>query len=259
MTGGVRAAVVDLDGTLLSGDELLPGAREAMAAVRDAVEAVRFLTNNPTVPPAAYAERLRGLGVDASADEVLTACSATVAYLRERHADDAVYAIAGEPVVAQLRDADVRLTDDPRSADCVVVGYDEAFGYADMTAALRAFEGRERPPAFVGTDPDRTVPTPDGPVPGSGAVIRAVAGTVDRDPDAVLGKPSRETAALLLDGLGVPASACVLVGDNPATDVALGESAGMTTVRVRTGVAGGDGPDADHVVDDLAGAVRFFR
>lgn len=255
-----RAAVIDLDGTILSGDSLLPGAREAMAAIREHVETVCFVTNNPTVPPEAYAARLREWGIEARPAEVVTAGVATVAYLREHHADDAIFPIAGADIVAQLRDADLSLVTDPATCECVVVGYDSEFSYDDMQAALRAFDGDDT--GFVGTDPDRTIPTPDGPIPGSGALINAVAGVVERDPDAILGKPAAETADIVLDRLGVPAEDAVLVGDNPATDIAFGERAGMTTVRVETGLGtdGGDGaPDADYVVSDVGGVVGLFR
>ncbi|GAD52541.1 phosphoglycolate phosphatase [Halarchaeum acidiphilum MH1-52-1] len=254
-----RAAVVDLDGTLLHGDTLLPGARDAMAAIRERVEHVVFLTNNPTIPPEAYAARLRDLGVEAAPDEILTACTATIAYLRAHHADDAVFAIAADAIVDQLRDAERDLVADPAAAECVVVGYDPGFDYDDLHAALRALRDGV---GFVGTDPDRTIPTADGPIPGSGAIVNAVAGVVERDPDAVLGKPSRETAELLLDRLGVPAEQCVLIGDNPETDIVMGERVGMTTVRVRTGIDGGRRSEneerADHVVADLGAAAALL-
>ncbi|GAA0305958.1 HAD-IIA family hydrolase [Halarchaeum salinum] len=252
-----RAAVVDLDGTLVHGDTLLPGARDAMAAIRERVEAVCFVTNNPTVPPEAYAARLRDLGVAAAPDEILTACTATIAYLHEHHAEDALFLIAGDAIVNQLRDADLTLVADPTACECVVVGYDPEFDYDDLHAGLRALRDGV---GFVGTDPDRTIPTADGPIPGSGAIINAVAGVTEREPDAVLGKPSEETATLLLDRLGVPAEECVLIGDNPETDIALGEAVGMTTVLVETGLDGAneDGVHADHVVADIGAVPLLF-
>ncbi|GAA0656437.1 HAD-IIA family hydrolase [Salarchaeum japonicum] len=252
-----RGVVVDLDGTVLSGDSLLDGAADALAAVRDAGRGVLFLTNNPTRPPAEYAQRLTGLGVDARPEEVLTATSATIDYLREHHADESVFAIAEASVTDQLRDAGVSLVADARRADTVVVGYDREFAYDDMVAALRAFDAGAD--ALVGTDPDITVPTPDGPVPGSGAIIDAVANVVERDPDAVLGKPSDVTARLALDRLDLPAAECVLVGDRLDTDIAMGNRVGMTTVLVRTGVTDDETLAAspvqpDYVRDSLADA-----
>ncbi|MFC6973736.1 HAD-IIA family hydrolase [Halomicroarcula sp. GCM10025709] len=109
-----------------------------------------------------------------------------------------------------------------------------------------------------GTDPDRTFPDENGdPVPGSGAIIRAVAGVLDRDPDRILGKPSEVAVAAALERLGCPAEDCLVVGDRLETDIRMGEQSGMTTVLVTTGVS--DRADVEHsdsrpdyVVDSLA-------
>jgi len=232
-----RGAVVDLDGTVVRGGDLLPGAREGVAALREHTESVLFLTNNPTLPASDHARRLRDLGVEASAEDVLTSADATVAYLREHHDGESVFPIAESSIVDQLRAADLLLTDDPEAADVVVAGYDREFHYRDLKDALDAMDDET---AFVGTDPDRTIPSRDGLEPGSGAIVHAVAGVTDRVPDAVLGKPSETTARLAADRIGVPAEDCLLVGDRLETDVAMGEQAGMTTVLVRTGVDGDD-------------------
>ncbi|MFC3476157.1 HAD-IIA family hydrolase [Halobacterium litoreum] len=249
-----RGAVVDLDGTVVRGGDPIPGALDALTALRERVDRVLFLTNNPTVPPAEYARRLRALGADATAAEVLTATTATIHYLRERHAEDDVLPIAEESIAAQLRDAGLTLTDDAEAAGVVVAGYHREFHYRDLQTALDALDDDT---ALVGTDPDRTVPTESGRKPGSGAIVNAVAGVADREPEAVLGKPSETTARLAADRLGVPARECVLVGDRLDTDVAMGESVGMTTVLVRTGVDGDEEVSEseakpDHVVDSLA-------
>jgi 4-nitrophenyl phosphatase len=255
-----RGAVVDLDGTVVRGGELLPGAREGVAALREHTESVLFLTNNPTLPASDHARRLRDLGVEATADDVLTSADATVAYLREHHDDEPVFPIAESSIVNQLRAADISLTDDPEAASVVVAGYDREFHYRDLQAALDAMDDDT---AFVGTDPDRTIPTSDGLSPGSGAIVHAVAGVTEREPDAVLGKPSATTARLAADRIGVPAEDCLLVGDRLETDVAMGERAGMTTVLVRTGVDGDDevadsDVKPDSVLDSLGGIASLL-
>jgi 4-nitrophenyl phosphatase len=243
-----RGAVVDLDGTVLRGGELLPGAREGVAALREHAEAVLFLTNNPTLAASEHARRLRDLGIEAGAEDVLTSADATVAYLREHHAGEPVFAIAESSIVDQFRAADLPLTDDPEVADVVVAGYDREFHYRDLQAALDAMADET---AFVGTDPDRTIPTSDGLEPGSGAIVRAVAGVTEREPDAVLGKPSATTARLAADRIGVPPEDCLLVGDRLETDVAMGDRAGMTTALVRTGVDGDEAVAASEVRPDF--------
>ena len=94
-------------------------------------------------------------------------------------------------------------------------------------------------------------------VPGSGAIVNAVAGTADREPKKVLGKPSTEAQRAALDSLSASPERCLVVGDRLNTDIALGDRAGMTTVLVRTGVTAdadleGSDVQPDHVIDSLA-------
>jgi 4-nitrophenyl phosphatase len=118
--------------------------------------------------------------------------------------------------------------------------------------------------AFVGTDPDMVIPAADGDVPGSGAVINAIAGVAGRDPDIVLGKPSRPATDLVLSRIGLPAERCLVVGDRLDTDVAMGAAAGMTTALVRTGVTddaalAASEVDPDYVLDSLADLDGILR
>lgn len=256
----MKAALVDLDGTVVVGDELVPGADAGVQALREAGLDVVFLTNNPTRTPARWAEHLTDLGVPVEPANVLTSATATSGYLDEHYAGATVLAIANDAVVDQLRGADVTFTDVPTDADVVVAGFDTAFDYGDMTAGLRALRAGAD---LVGTDPDRWVPTDEGPIPGSGAIVNAVAGAAETEPTAVLGKPSGETIELALARLGVRAGECLLVGDRLNTDVAMGESAGMVTAVVKTGATdeaalAESAVTPDHVLDSLSDVGRIL-
>jgi len=252
----LRAAIVDLDGTVYRGDELVPDADQGVRALREAGLRVLFVSNNPVRSPAGFADRLRRLGVEASPDEILTSGVATTEYLVDEHPADRVFVVGESGLVSQFREAGLRVTDEPAAADVLVAAYDRSFNYDDLTDALVAL--RSPATAFVGTDPDRTIPSGDGGVvPGSGAIVGAIAYTTERDPDVVLGKPSQTTVDLALDRLGVPAEACLVVGDRLDTDIAMGERAGMTTALVGTGVsrdrrAADHDASPDYVLDSLA-------
>jgi 4-nitrophenyl phosphatase len=249
------AAIVDLDGTVYRGGDAVPGAPEAVAALRDAGLDPLFLSNNPTKTPAAYVERLAGMDIAADESEVLSAGAVTTAYLQDEHGDDAVFPIASPGLREQLDDGGLSLVDDPTGAEVVVASWKRDFDYDDMRDALVALDDDT---AFIGSDPDRTIPTGDGmAVPGSGAIIGSVGVVTDRDPDIVLGKPADRTTGMALDRLGVPAGECLLVGDNLDTDIAMGENAGMETVLVLSGAstrADIEAADAtpDHVMDALS-------
>jgi 4-nitrophenyl phosphatase len=251
----LRGAVVDVDGTVLRGDEALPGAREGLDLLAARGVDRVFVSNNPTARPAAYVDRFERAGIDVDAEEVLTAGVATVAHLNEAHAGERVH-VVGEPgLLEQVRAADVEVVESMADADVLLASLERSFDYDRLSEALSALA--DDSVTFLGTDPDMVIPTADGDVPGSGAVVNAIAGVAGREPEATLGKPSARLRELALSRLGVQASSCLVVGDRLDTDVALGADAGMTTALVRTGVSGGSAPadggaEPDYVLDSLS-------
>jgi 4-nitrophenyl phosphatase len=250
----IRGAVLDLDGTVYRGDAALPGAAETVATLRERGVSVLFCSNNPTKTPAEYVDRLAGMGIEVDESMVLPASTVTRDYLRDHHPEAPTYLVGAPSLASYLADAGQPIVEDPRAASVFVASWDDQFGYDTMADALAAI-GDDT--VFLGTDPDRTIPAEDGLAPGSGAVINAVAGTVGREPDRVLGKPSAEAAEEALDRLGVPAGECLVVGDRLDTDLAMGAAHGMTTALVLTGVADRDDVadsdvDPDYVVDSIA-------
>ncbi|RDZ64973.1 HAD family hydrolase [Haloferax sp. Atlit-12N] len=255
-----RGVVLDVDGTVVRGDEAIPGALDGLAAVDAAGLDRLFVSNNPTKAPVAYEARLRGAGIDATADEVVTSGTTTTAYLADRHPGARTFCVGEAGFRDQLRDAGLELvgsTDDP---EVVVVAIDREFHYDDLRDANRALRSGA---AFYGTDPDVIIPTADGDIPGSGAIINAVAGVAERDPDAILGKPSKVAQEYVLDKLGLPPEEVLIVGDRLDTDIAFGLDAGMGTALVRTGVTddaalAASEYEPDHVLDGLGDIGRIL-
>lgn len=256
-----RGAILDVDGTVVRGAQRLPGAAEGLAALAERDVARLFVSNNPTRRPDEYAAKLGKADIDATAEEVLTAATSTIAYLRRNHADERVYLVGESGLHDQLTAAGFAVDragetgGDAASPDVAVVSIDREFDYELLAEVLRVVRTEETP--IVGSDPDAVIPAAGGDIPGSGAMIAAVSDVAEREPDAVLGKPHPLTRDLALERLGVAAEECLVVGDRLDTDIALGAASGMTTVLVRSGVT----DDArlaraaetpDYVVDSLA-------
>lgn len=249
-----EGVVVDVDGTIVRGKTPILGAIEAIESLLGAGRSVLFVSNNPVRTREAYLERLDRLGFPVSEADLVTAGTITADYLAAEHPDDTLF-VVGEPGLReQLDEAGLEFTDDPERADVLVASIDRSFTYDRLTNALWALEDGT---TFLGTDPDRTIPTETRRVPGSGAIINAIAGVAGRDPDRVLGKPDPTAAEAIERSLGIPPEECLIVGDRLDTDIALGKRAGMTTVLVRTGVTDESTLDTsdvrpDHVVDSIA-------
>lgn len=253
-------AVLDVDGTVVRGNVPVPGAPAGYRRLREAGIETLFVSNNPTKTPPAYVDRLGAAGYDVDVDQVFTAGTVTTRYLREHHADDDLLCIAESGLLDQFEAAGLETTEDVDAADALVASIDHEFDYEDLCTALWTLE---RGVPFIGTDPDIVIPAPDRDRPGSGAMIRAIAGVAERDPDVVLGKPSSTAIEMVRERLPYPPAECLVVGDRLNTDIALGERAGMTTVLVRSGVTDDDAIDRadvtpDHVLDDLGDIDRVI-
>lgn len=228
------AFLLDLDGVVYVGDRPLPGAVEALARLRALGRAVRFITNDPIPSRAEVAERLRSLGVAADPGEVVSAGWATARWLAEAGVRRA-FVLGSAGLRAEVEAAGVAAVDEEPEA--VVVGADPALTFAEVARACLWIRRGAR---FVATNPDLTFPTPWGPLPATGAIVRAVEAATGARP-TVIGKPEPHLFRLALAGLP-PGSRAVMVGDNPDTDVLGARRAGIPAILVR-GDAGASPPD----------------
>jgi HAD superfamily hydrolase (TIGR01450 family) len=240
------AYIFDLDGTIYIDDELIPGADETIARLRADGARVAFVTNHPLHPATEYAERLTRLGIPADPAEIVTSVDALIRYLDHAHRGCTVLPIAEAEVRRRLTAAGYALTDDSQGVDVVVVSFDRTFDYAKLLAGYRAV--REHGAAIVATNPDPFCPTRDGGLPDCAAMLAALEACTGARAEAVVGKPSRHMVAAVLDRLDVAPEATAVVGDRPATDVAMGQSIGATGILVLSG--------ATSAAEAAAGDVR---
>lgn len=239
--------VLDLDGVVWLDDQPLPGAAEAVTRLRAAGERVLFVTNNSSVRIADQEAKLAEQGIPAIGDVVTSAVVAAGLVAPGERAficagpgvEEAVLARGALPV----RDGD---------AEVVVVGYHRDFDYDELDRASRAVRRGAR---LLATNDDATYPTPEGPVPGGGAILAAVATAAGVAP-VVAGKPYRPMADHVRALVG-PSG--VAVGDRPDTDGRFARALGFEWVLVLSGVTRPADlpvdPAPDRVELDLAAAV----
>jgi HAD superfamily hydrolase (TIGR01450 family) len=248
-----RGFLFDLDGTVYLGERLVPGAREAIAALRAEARRVCFLSNKPIQSRADYAAKLTRLGVPAALDDVINSSYVLAQYLAREAPGARCFVIGEPPLVEELRAAGLAPVDDAR-VDYVVVAFDRTFDYRKLDVALQAV--KRHGARLVGTNPDRTCPVEGGEIPDAAGMIGAVEGVTGRRVDPVVGKPSPIMLRVALDRLGLLAADCAVVGDRLETDIEMGRAAGLGTILVLTGITRAGDPEIarwrpDHVVGSL--------
>jgi HAD superfamily hydrolase (TIGR01457 family) len=252
---GYDAFLFDLDGVLYRGDEPIPHAADAVAALRRLGKSVAFVTNNSGRTPDRVAERLAAVGVTATADEVETSALATASVLADRGTRTA-FVVGGEGVLEAFRRARIEVVRGEADAvDAVVVGWDRDADYTKLRVASVLVE---RGASLVATNPDASFPAADGTKwPGAGALLAVIETTTGARAE-VIGKPFPPLleAGLRRAGGGRP----LLVGDRLDTDIAGAAGLGWDSMLVLTGISTADeastGPiRPTYVADDLRALV----
>ncbi|WP_067933122.1 HAD-IIA family hydrolase [Alicyclobacillus kakegawensis] len=234
-----RAALIDLDGTIYRGDEVIEGAAAFVQRLRERRIQPVFLTNNSIRTPQQTAEKLNRMGITARPEEVVTSSEASADYVLRRVGRGRI-GYLGEAGVAEALAA-VGLTgvclrgwqeDALPEVDGLVLGLDRRAGYLDYAAfSLLAMELGW----FVLTNPDVRLPVGSRFYPGNGAVGRLVAEASGADA-VIIGKPSPRFIDYALSRYALARTDVFIVGDNLRTDIAAGQASGLTTVWVQSGV-----------------------
>jgi HAD superfamily hydrolase (TIGR01450 family) len=223
-----HACVVDLDGVVWLSGRALPGASEGVAALRARGVPVLFATNNATPTRAELRRRLGDMGIEADEEEIATSAQAAATLVG---AGRRAFAVGEAGLHEALDDAGVEVVEHATPStrvDAVVVGLSRTFGYDDCDVAARLVRDGAR---FVATNTDPTLPTPDGPRPGAGAIVAAVATASGCAPE-VAGKPWPPMARLVADRVTPGA----VVGDRATTDGAFAAALGVPFAHVASGL-----------------------
>ena len=228
----LRHFIVDMDGVLYHGDKPVTGGGDFLDTLRD--QGLRFvlLTNNSTLTPQQYVEKLARMSIRVSEAEILTSALATALYLK-RVAPPAsrIYMIGEDGIRTALREASFILSDG--RADYVVVGFDRHVTYQKLkTASLAIRSGA----IYVATNPDTTLPCEEGLAPGIGAILAAITAATGVTP-IVIGKPRRAIFQQALARLQATERDTAAIGDRLDTDIVGARSVGLTTIFLLGGAS----------------------
>jgi glycerol-1-phosphatase len=250
--------LLDLDGTVWLGDALIPGANDALTALRAAEKGIAFITNDSARLPEEYVRKLWSLGLRASAREVVSVGAAIQYLLAQRPTPSRAFVIGSPAVFRHVADSGQRIVNGTPladEADLVVVAAHERFDFSEMRTATTAVLGGAE---MIAAGRDATYPSPDGLWPGTGAVVAALEYATGALAHSV-GKPDRLIFETALDRLG-PGRA-LMIGDRLDADLAGAAAAGIDCAIVLSGVTTPDQANAAtepapvRIADDLADLV----
>lgn len=235
-TRDIRGLLIDLDGVLYVGKEVLPGAREAVQQLAEAGVGLRFLTNTTTKTAAELAAKLKGLGFAIHESNILSAVTATCDYLRNQGANGrlpSVHLLVRESIRSDFADfPKASLETGEGAPDFVVVGdIGAAWSYPLLNVVFNEIMSGAR---LIAMHRNRYWQGEAGLRMDIGAFVAGLE-YVSGVEATVIGKPSPQFFRVAIQSLGLSPENIAMVGDDIDADVGGGQAAGLTGVLVQTG------------------------
>src|SRR5215471_19222389 len=214
--------LIDLDGVIYRGNELLHGAKEFISWLETHRKKYLFLTNNSFATGTQIRAKLEHLGIVTDNTHLLTAGQAAVQNIARRVPHGLVYVVGEQPLIDLVESQGLKaLSVDAQEADAVLVGLDRAFDYAIMTNAMKAVRSGA---LFVTINRDPVLPIAGGFIPGCGALAAAIETASGVAPE-VVGKPEPMLLREAIHMLNSEPGETVMVGDGLQVDILAGHNA----------------------------------
>lgn len=226
-TALAQSAVIlsDLDGCLISGTDVLPGALDLMEAHG---KRLWIVSNNSEDTAQTLADRLAILGLPVRPSRIFLAGEQALRLIAEGNQGARIALFAGPHLHDLARGLGLR--PDIANPDLALLARSQAFTFSDL-ARLVALAHRGVP--VWRTNCDGSHPSRDGtPQPETGALWAALNAAVTVEPAGDIGKPASYLLTRALRAANASPADAVFLGDRPETDGAAARAAAVRFVQV---------------------------
>ena len=227
----IKGLILDLDGVLWKDHLPLGNIPKLFDRFQKLNYGIILATNNATKDIDEFQEKLLKMGAPVELWQIVNSGMAVSFLLERQHPNGGPVYIVGEQGLHHVL-AEKGFYHSSENPLAVVAGLDRELTYQKIEDANRII--RSGVP-FIGTNPDRTFPTPKGLVPGAGTVLAAIEAASYVKP-IIAGKPESALFLLALERLGISPTQALAVGDRLDTDILGGIRSGCRTALVFSGV-----------------------
>jgi NagD protein len=222
--------LIDMDGVLVRGSTMVPGADQFLERLKTAGSKFLVLTNNSRFTPRDLSYRLSMAGLSIPHDSIFTSALATAFFLRSQRPEGKAFVIGESGMTTALHDVGYIITE--HNPDYVVLAETETLNQDQFTRAIQLVMTGAR---FIVTNPDSSGPSEKGIVPGAGALAALIEAACGKKAFYV-GKPNPLMMRTAIKYLGVHSEDTIMVGDRMDTDIVAGVQSGMNTILVLSGI-----------------------
>jgi NagD protein len=226
----IKNYLLDMDGVIMRGNALIPGAAEFIRRLQDHSIPYLIFTNNSLYTPRDLQVRLSYMGLNMPSEVIFTSALATAQFLQSQRPGGRAYVVGEAGLTTALHDIGYALID--REPEYVILGETNSYSFERITRAIRFIKAGAR---FIATNPDVAGPGEGGIVPGTGSVAALITAATGVKP-YYIGKPNPLMMRTALHTLSAHSEDSVMIGDRMETDIIAGIESGMRTILVLSGV-----------------------
>ena len=227
----ITSWLTDMDGVLWHEGMPIPGAMELIKKWTESETPFLVLTNNSIYTPRDLSARLRAGGLDVPESRIYTSALATADFIHSQVPKGTAYVIGEAGLTTAMHEIGYVMTE--VNPDFVVLGETRNLSFDNLTKAVRLINNGSR---FIATNPDATGPSPEGPLPATGAVAALITKATGKDP-YIVGKPNPMMFRSAMRKIKAHSESTAMIGDRMDTDIVAGIEAGLHTILVRTGIS----------------------
>ncbi|MCK4797305.1 MAG: HAD family hydrolase [Spirochaetes bacterium] len=224
-----KAFLIDMDGVLYRGSELIPGADTFINKLLERQIPFLFMTNNSQRTRRDIMTKLNRMGIKIGVKHVFTSAIATARFLARQRPNGTAFVIGEGGLLTALHDEEYSIVDhDP---DFVVIGEGRSLNMENLDMAVKmVYDGAK----LIATNLDANCPTQDSVRPGCGAFVAMIEKATGKEAFSV-GKPSPVMLRMARKELDVRTAETTIIGDMMSTDILGGVQIGYRTILVLSG------------------------
>ena len=224
-----RAYLIDMDGVIYRGSEVIPGAAEFIHHLKNEGIPYLFLTNNSAYTARDVTAKLSKFGIDISVGHVYTSAMATAEFVHTQKPHGTAYVIGEGGLLSALNNVHYAISTD--SPDYVIIGEGRVLSYDMVERAHRMIANGA---GLISTNADTWCPTDSGPRPGCGAIVAMLESATGRKAYHV-GKPNPFMMRGARKKLKLRTDDVIMIGDTMETDIRGATDLGFDSILVLTG------------------------
>ncbi len=245
-----KVFIFDLDGTVYTGDALIPGADTVISELQERGKLVYLLTNNATKTRSSFVDKLRAMNIFVTEDQIISSGYITALALARKQEIKSIFLIGTQDLVNMMEEVGIQtlnsiydesllyapVLDPSIKCDAVVTSLDREISYPKLRTAMELIN---RGAVFYATNSDSTFPEHGQLCPGGGVMLAAVQTAVGFPPKEIFGKPNILGLQMIHEFVskkGYTLKDMVLIGDRFETDILQANRMGIESVFVETGV-----------------------